>query len=273
MDITGIQPQKACEVDSHLEAESSEPSHDNTLNDIFHPHPYPTIIEFNLHAWTWDWRLQQWQWSSQPALSSGGENVLESCATPWSEHLGWSRIQCIVIVSRTCGQNIGRGLPPTLESSRLEWCQAILPAKSEPGTIYTKDGYVSITILLYSTLNTHLIGNVESPPPFKEQACSCELESVAMPGIEVEEKEIGVRSLQLHHRHLPTNPWCSQVFIRNLKKRSFTLTSDETGQTSGQRSRRLGTGGGGNWGSHLGGDLVSGGLDDGHLYLGISLHF
>jgi len=40
--------------------------------------------------------------------------------------------------------------------------------------------------------------------------------------------------------------------------------------TSGQRSKRLGTGGGGNWGSHLGGDVVSGGLDDGHLYLASS---
>lgn len=40
--------------------------------------------------------------------------------------------------------------------------------------------------------------------------------------------------------------------------------------TSGQRSRRLDTGGGGNCGSHLGGDIVSGGLDDGHLYLASS---
>ena len=43
--------------------------------------------------------------------------------------------------------------------------------------------------------------------------------------------------------------------------------------TSEQMSKRLATGGVGNWGSHLGGDVVSGELDDGHLYLGISLHF
>ena len=65
----------------------------------------------------------------------------------------------------------------------------------------------------------NLVWDVESPPPFEEQACSCELESVAMPGIEVEEKEVGVGSLQLHHRHLPSNPACSQVFIRNLNTR------------------------------------------------------
>jgi len=40
--------------------------------------------------------------------------------------------------------------------------------------------------------------------------------------------------------------------------------------TSGQRSRRLETGGGGNCGNHLGGEVVSGGLDDGHLYLASS---
>lgn len=40
--------------------------------------------------------------------------------------------------------------------------------------------------------------------------------------------------------------------------------------TSGQRSRRLETGGGGKWGRNLGGDVVSGGLDDGHLYLASS---
>jgi len=40
--------------------------------------------------------------------------------------------------------------------------------------------------------------------------------------------------------------------------------------TSGQRSSRLETGGGGNWGSHLGGDAISGELDEGHLYLASS---
>ena len=38
-----------------------------------------------------------------------------------------------------------------------------------------------------------------------------------MPGIEDEEKEICVGSLQFHHRHLPPNLACSQVFIRNLE--------------------------------------------------------
>jgi len=52
----------------------------------------------------------------------------------------------------------------------------------------------------------NLVGNVKPPPPLKKQACSRELESVTMPGIEVEEKEVGVGSLQLHHRHLPSDP-------------------------------------------------------------------
>ena len=62
----------------------------------------------------------------------------------------------------------------------------------------------------------NLVWDVESPPPFEEQACSCELKSVTVASIEVEEKEICVGSLQLHYRHLPSNPACSQVFIRNL---------------------------------------------------------
>jgi len=142
MDITGLQPQKAWEEDSHreedshLEAESSEPgrgidvfSSDNGLlrqlgvveaKMGWNPAPHP-VVKILVEAFLPLWSLLSW---------------------------GDARPSC----------------------------------------------------------QPNLIGNVESPPPFKEQACSCELESVTMPGIEVEEKEVGVGSLQLHHRHLASNP-------------------------------------------------------------------
>ena len=38
-----------------------------------------------------------------------------------------------------------------------------------------------------------------------------------MPGVEVEEEEIGVGTLELHHGNLAADPACSQIFIGNLK--------------------------------------------------------
>jgi len=63
----------------------------------------------------------------------------------------------------------------------------------------------------------HLVWDVEPPPPLKEQARSSKLKSVPMPGIEVEEEEICVRSLKLHHRHLSSNPAGGHVFVGNLR--------------------------------------------------------
>ena len=115
----------------------------------------------------------------------------------------------------------------------------------------------------------HLVGNVEPPSPLKKQTSRSQLKSIAMPGIEEEEEEIGVRPLELHRGQLASNSVGSQILVWNLQIiiRNTTKSICSFIDTSGQMSKRLATGGVGNWGSHLGGDNVSGELVDGHLYL------
>ena len=63
----------------------------------------------------------------------------------------------------------------------------------------------------------HLVGNVEPPSPLKEQASCSQLKSIAMPGVEEEEQEVGVRPLKLHRGHLASDSVGGQIFVWDLQ--------------------------------------------------------
>ena len=64
----------------------------------------------------------------------------------------------------------------------------------------------------------HLVRNIEPPPSLKKQTCCSQLKPIAMPGVEEEEQEVGVRPLKLHRGHLPSDSVGSQIFVWDLQE-------------------------------------------------------
>ena len=71
----------------------------------------------------------------------------------------------------------------------------------------------------------HLVRNVEPPPSLKKQTSCSQLKSIAMPGIEEEEEEVGVRPLELHRGHLASDSVGSQIFVWDLQEMISTTKS------------------------------------------------
>ena len=111
----------------------------------------------------------------------------------------------------------------------LEWVRKW----ETPGGLPEQSNFVSMRLSSYKLIVTnsmvkgvrrntglfciqYLVRNIEPPPPLKKQTGCCQLKSIAMPGIEEKEEEVGVRPLKLHRRHPTSDSIASQVFVWDL---------------------------------------------------------